>query len=730
MLNWLTRYAFVRDELDIAPDGQLRESVLDVGCGPHGLSTALPRATFAGVDLSFPGPVAAGMVAFRDQPGPFPFADDSFDTVVCLDVLEHVPPADRAGFVAELARVAARRVLVACPCDEGAWIDDLLRETYAARGIPAPGWLNEHDEFGLPTAAEIAGFCREVSGFDVRELAMTNGLLSTLAVIADMLPEFAARAAAEYEQAAPEWLDLFSAGRFGDCHRKGYVLEPVSSRSALIEGASLRETIWSAVRCPACDELGLEPGPVGGRCDGCGYTPGRDPSGAFDLTTPGVVAGRRGAPGGAHGGAPGGAHGGAPGGARGAAPGGAPGELRAVNSSASHRLLLAPDWERPASWLPALARYVAGVEPGADAVLCVDATTTTLGLSTVHEMLALACETFSGGDRFADVLVLDEPFLRNGLRPVAGADEVSAALELRPSVRPAEPELISEHAREAKRLHDAVRAIAERRRYLDAGDPWANQTPLVTVRIATWKGHQLLVERAIPSVLNGSYPNVEVIVCSDGPDPVAREAVEAVGDRRVRYLELPERPTYPEQSWSFWETAGIHAVNHALEHASGAFIAPLDHDDAFTDDHLHVLLGAAAGAKADLAYGQALMQSANGTWGTCGSAPLRHGHVAHGAALYSARLAHLRMDADCWLLAEPGDWNMWRRITELGVPAAFVERVVLARFQERSSIDSRDDADRGLDRMFRAPHEVATDLVRTGLDWLLDCPLPAAALSR
>jgi hypothetical protein len=46
--------------------------------------------------------------------------------VLCLDVLEHVPAADRAGFAHELARVAAERVLLACPSSQAQAIDDLL----------------------------------------------------------------------------------------------------------------------------------------------------------------------------------------------------------------------------------------------------------------------------------------------------------------------------------------------------------------------------------------------------------------------------------------------------------------------------------------------------------------------------------------------------------------------------------------------------------------------------
>src|SRR5947209_19338406 len=104
------------------------------------------------------------MVAIRYDPGHLPFEDGAFDTVISLDVLEHVPPTARAGFVAELVRVSARRVFLACPSDEGAWAEDVLKQVYAARGIPFPGWLDEHDEHGLPTAHEIAGYVASVPG--------------------------------------------------------------------------------------------------------------------------------------------------------------------------------------------------------------------------------------------------------------------------------------------------------------------------------------------------------------------------------------------------------------------------------------------------------------------------------------------------------------------------------------------------------------------------------------
>lgn len=716
MLNWLTRYAFVSAELDFDPSGALRESVLDVGCGPHGLSTAAPWATFAGVDLSFPGPVAPGMIAFRNQPGPLPFVNGAFDTVVCLDVLEHIPPAARESFVEELGRVAARRVLLACPSDEGAWIDDLLRDAYRERGLPVPPWLAEHDEHGLPTAQEIAGFCAAPAGFRARELTMTNGLLSALVVIADMLPEFGERAAREWCQQRRGWLELFQTGRFGSCHRKGYAIERVVPHQAVVDAARMLETVWLAVRCPLCSAATWD----GGACLTCGYAAVLDPAGAWDLTTPACECGDSRQeivmpcpePQAAEPEQP-------------STPEPAPSPLP-VRPWVGCRLLLRPDWERPSDWLSVVASYVGRADPDGDTLLCVDATTGRLALGAIHQMLSIACEAICGERPFANVVVLDAPYDPDRLIPVRTAEDVAAYVPLAPYVRPATPDEVERHARGVKLVLDSLRAVIERFRYLNAPDPWADDTPLVSVRIATWKGHRLLVERAIPSVLNGTYQNVEVVVCSDGPDPDAGAAVAGITDPRVRYLELPERPRYPEQSWSFWETAGIHAVNRALDACRGAFIAPLDHDDAFTREHVATLLATSSEQRADLVYGQALMEETDATWRTCGALPPAHGHIAHGSVLYSARLGHMRLDPDCWLLNEPGDWNMWRRMLAAGAGVAFVPQVVLAHFRERTSIESRDD-DRGIDDLqVRRADEVAADVARTGLDWLLDIPLVAS----
>ena len=655
MLNWLTRYAFVRAELGVDSAGNLRESVLDVGCGPHGLSTALPDASFAGVDISFPAPVASGMVAFRTEPGPLPFGDAAFDTVVCLDVLEHVPPQDRESFVVELARVAARRVLLACPSEEGAWIDVMLRGMFTERGMPVPDWLNEHDEHGLPTGVEIERFCAGPAGFQARELTMTNGLLSTLAVIADVVPDFAPDAATEFAQRRGEWLELFEAARFGPCQRKGYAIERVEPREALVLADDVAGGVWEAVRCPACRaEVRSR-----GACQSCGHGIVSDASGAWDLRPAVRVP--------------------------------APRATGAAKPGTADALLFAPDsWGRPLDWVPVLSTYIAAVPPERPVALFLDGRDADVDAGTMQTIVALACEYVSEGREFANVGLLqgtvDTPA---GAAPVAGAEELVARLGADAPRLADDPVAIDEHACWAKALVDAVQADVDRAAFEAAKRPELNELPLVTVRIPTYGSTEALIERTLPSVLAGDYPNVEVLVCSDGPQPHARAAVEAVGDARVRYLELDERPTYPSWPEAFWQTAGTFAVNRLLDEARGAFIAPLDHDDAFTHDHISRLLQGLHTSDGDFVYGRAMTEYPLGDWRLLGSAPLAYGEIIHATVMYSQRLAHMRYDPHAWLLEEPGDWNLWRRIRDTGAVVDHVPDPVAVHFKERSSIDHR-----------------------------------------
>ncbi|HWG07732.1 MAG TPA: class I SAM-dependent methyltransferase [Solirubrobacteraceae bacterium] len=78
--------------------------VLDLGCGRIGLRALEPELDITGVDLQ-PRPGYPGPFVQADAAAGLPFGDQEFDLVYCSSVIEHVPPARREPFVAELRRV-------------------------------------------------------------------------------------------------------------------------------------------------------------------------------------------------------------------------------------------------------------------------------------------------------------------------------------------------------------------------------------------------------------------------------------------------------------------------------------------------------------------------------------------------------------------------------------------------------------------------------------------------
>jgi hypothetical protein len=79
--------------------------IVDIGCGSLGLRALEPDLDITGVDVSprpdYPGPFVQADATVR-----LPFEDDAFELAYASSVVEHVAPARRAAFAAELQRVA------------------------------------------------------------------------------------------------------------------------------------------------------------------------------------------------------------------------------------------------------------------------------------------------------------------------------------------------------------------------------------------------------------------------------------------------------------------------------------------------------------------------------------------------------------------------------------------------------------------------------------------------
>jgi SAM-dependent methyltransferase len=156
------RYRLVAGLLEeVRGAGQI--SVLDVGGGTGLLRRFLPDARVALVDVVPGGEERAFVLGDGSH---LPFADGSFDAVAAFDTLEHVPPARRADFVREAARVARRWVVLAGPYHTPAVrraeeeLDRFLEEHLSLEHA----FLREHLANGLPEREEVERLLREAGG--------------------------------------------------------------------------------------------------------------------------------------------------------------------------------------------------------------------------------------------------------------------------------------------------------------------------------------------------------------------------------------------------------------------------------------------------------------------------------------------------------------------------------------------------------------------------------------
>jgi len=225
-------------------------------------------------------------------------------------------------------------------------------------------------------------------------------------------------------------------------------------------------------------------------------------------------------------------------------------------------------------------------------------------------------------------------------------------------------------------------------------EPDEETEPLVTIRIATYNRGPLVVDRAIRSALAQTYERVEILVVGDGCDRATSSAIESVADDRVRFVPLPTQGLYPVDPKHRWMVAGGHPMVTALDLARGAWLAPCDDDDELTPDHVEVLLGAAKKRRLEMVWSRANCETQPGKWRELGAEQLRLGYVSHGSVMYSLGLRHITPNVRSWRLNEPGDWNLWRRMRDIGVRMGFVDHMTYVHYLEaiRRPTTETDDA--------------------------------------
>lgn len=133
--------------LDALLPTQSPRAVLEAGLGEgevtHRVRQRYPAARFVGIDL--PDPRLAEAWSKRRLLGAFadvhrlPFGDESFDLILAIEVLEHVP--DPLGALEELARVASGDAVLSVPREPIWRVANLARGKYIRTLGNTPGHI-------------------------------------------------------------------------------------------------------------------------------------------------------------------------------------------------------------------------------------------------------------------------------------------------------------------------------------------------------------------------------------------------------------------------------------------------------------------------------------------------------------------------------------------------------------------------------------------------------------
>lgn len=196
----------------------------------------------------------------------------------------------------------------------------------------------------------------------------------------------------------------------------------------------------------------------------------------------------------------------------------------------------------------------------------------------------------------------------------------------------------------------------------------------VSAVIPTFQRNDLLLNRSLASVLRQTRPVDEIIIVADGmTEPLIGElgaGLAALNDERITLWNI-ERPDYPTDPGDMWSVQGWAARNFGLDKATGEWIASLDDDDEWTNDHVEVLLAAALDKGVDFAYGKAVTPWGQwyGTW------PPTAMNFTDGSQIYKRSLGY-RYDPESISRDLPTDADLWIRMINGGVTFTFVDRTV------------------------------------------------------
>ncbi len=144
----------------ISPILAPNDVILDAGGGSYGIRIFLPNVSVINADINATGDAGGLQVDLSC----LPFSEEQFRLTTCIDVLEHLSPANRKQTIGELVRVTREALCVSFPAGRMArQVDKAFREMLARRNKTEPEWLSEHLKNPFPDVDWVTNEIKSVA---------------------------------------------------------------------------------------------------------------------------------------------------------------------------------------------------------------------------------------------------------------------------------------------------------------------------------------------------------------------------------------------------------------------------------------------------------------------------------------------------------------------------------------------------------------------------------------
>jgi glycosyltransferase involved in cell wall biosynthesis len=200
---------------------------------------------------------------------------------------------------------------------------------------------------------------------------------------------------------------------------------------------------------------------------------------------------------------------------------------------------------------------------------------------------------------------------------------------------------------------------------------------LVSVLIPTYNRCQILLERALPSVLGQTYQNFEIVIVDDGSSDNTYEIIKSLNNPKINIVRNSRKSyRYPNKALYHWFTGGVSALNKGFPYCKGEYIARIDDDDIWTEDHLEKLLIFLKTTKSEFVYSHILAKMSNlGEEEVITNVPDRLGNTC--TWFFKSYLKKFKINIHCWRKGynRVFDVDVHSRMFQAGVKINYLEEV-------------------------------------------------------